>query len=148
MICRMKQSSRLERCHSSTRLSLISPRSRSQTKISFWIPPSITKIKPSGSELGKNAEDLSQTSGELGQNREAFAHANVFPSARRVPEVIPSARQENESHHDAQEEKRDVSKTSQPQKRHPAENTVVINRGINSKSSRKRKMSSIPPTRE
>jgi hypothetical protein len=75
-----------------------------------------------GSELGKNAKDYPETSGELDcaqKNREPFAQANVFASAGRVSEVIPSARQEHESHHDAQEEKRDISKTIQLQKRHP-----------------------------
>src|SRR5205807_5242252 len=57
--------------------------------------------------------------GELGRaqkNRETFAHANVFAAAQRVPEMIPSACQEHESHHDTQEEKRDISKTSQRRK--------------------------------
>jgi hypothetical protein len=92
-----------------------------QTQIFFWIAPSITKNQTSGSELGKNAKDYPETSGELGhaqKNREAFAHATVVASACRVPKVIPSARQEHESYHDAQEEKRDISKTGQLQKRH------------------------------
>jgi hypothetical protein len=69
-----------------------------------------------GSNLGKNAKDYPETPGELDcaqKNREPFAQANVFASAGRVSEVIPSARQEHESYHDAQEEKRDISKTSQ-----------------------------------
>jgi hypothetical protein len=74
-----------------------------------------------GSELSENAKDHSETSGELGRaqkNREVFAHANVFTSVLRVPEVIPSARQKHDSHDDAQEEKRDISKTSQLRKNH------------------------------
>ena len=66
-------------------------------------------------------KDHSETPGELGRaqkNREVFARANVFTSVFRVPEVVPSARQEHDSHHDAQEEKCDISKTSQLRKNH------------------------------
>jgi len=69
-----------------------------------------------GRNLGKNAKDYRETPGELDcaqKNREPFAQANLFASAGRVSEVIPSARQEHKPHHDAQEEKRDISKTSQ-----------------------------------
>jgi len=72
-----------------------------------------------GSELGENAKDDTETSGDPSRaqkNREAFAHSDGLAPSLRILQVFPSARHEHDPNHDAQKKKRDISETSQLRK--------------------------------
>ena len=68
-----------------------------------------------GGEIALDAKDNSETSGQLScsqEDREAFTHSDVFASLLRVFEVFPSAHDEHEPDHDAQQKERHVGEAS------------------------------------
>jgi len=74
------------------------------------------KIKPAAAILRQEAKHYSKASGQFRcsqENREGLTHSNAFASFLSTLEMFPSAHDEHEPDHDAQQKQRNIGETSQ-----------------------------------